>query len=147
MNRYTIVEHVKARHSVVVWTASDFDRYWVYRPGKDCVDSVCILGPAQAAIRDIAEEEGLRGGIWVRGLAGIAGLFPLFAGLPRYFCRICEEFHDTDETAEWMLLGKVDRELTESQFRGLAMRLTHPKRCNEFISSAKDASQHQANQR
>ena len=56
MNRYTIVEHVKARHSVVVWTASDFDRYWIYRPGTDCVDSISIRGPVQAAIKDIAEK-------------------------------------------------------------------------------------------
>jgi hypothetical protein len=28
MNRETIVEHVKARDRVIVWTASDPDRYW-----------------------------------------------------------------------------------------------------------------------
>ena len=134
MNRYTIVEHVKARHSVVVWTASDFDRYWVYRPGQDCVESI---GEGNW---------GLTSGVWVRGLAGIAALFPLFAGLPRYFCRHCQDWHDSDETAEWMLLGKVERGLTESQFRQLPFRLTHPKR-SEPISSGTGASQPQSNPR
>lgn len=32
MNRETIVEHVKPRDEVIVWTASDlYYRYWVYR--------------------------------------------------------------------------------------------------------------------
>jgi hypothetical protein len=126
MNRESIVERIKARDSAVVWTASEPDRYWVYRPRKDSVDL-------------IGEGDGLSSGIWVRGLAGIAGLFPLFGGLPRYFCRHCEDWHDSDETAEWMLLAKVDRALTESQFRGLAMRLTHPKRFNEPISLGRGA--------
>src|SRR5580704_14531618 len=148
MSRETIVEHVKTRDRVIVWTASDFDRYWVYRPGKDCVDSICIRGPVQAAIKDLADGEGSSGGIWVRGLAGIAALFPvIFREFPRYHCRHCDDFHNSDDTAEWMLLAKLDRAMAQFDFDQLHMRLTHPKRCNEFISSAKDASQHQANQR
>lgn len=132
MNRETIVEHVKAKDKVIVWTATDLDRYWVYRPAKDCVDSIRIQGPVPAAIEDIAREEGLRGGIWVRGLAGIAGLFPtVFQGSSHYLCRHCDDFHDSDDVAEWMLLGKVDRGIMESEFRQLPMRLTHPKRGNE----------------
>jgi hypothetical protein len=132
MNRDTIVEHVKTRDQVIVWTASDFDRYWVYRPGKDRVDSVHIQGPVQAAIKDIAEGEGVNGGIWVRGLAGIAALFPLvFQGASSYLCRHCDDFHYSDDIAEWMLLGKLDRALSQSEFNALPFRLTHPKRQNE----------------
>lgn len=132
MNRETIVQHIKARDRVVVWTASDFDRHWVYRPGKDCVDSIQIQGPVQAAIKDIAKEEGLNGGIWVRGLAGIAALFPVvFGEFPPYYCSVCWCFHDSDDIAEWMLLGKVDRALSQSEFNELPFRLTHPKRQNE----------------
>jgi hypothetical protein len=134
MNRETIVEHVKARDKVIVWTASDFDRYWVYKPGKDCVESVCISGPVETAIKDISEAEGLGGGIWVRGLAGIAGLFPLiFRDSSVYFCRRCNDFHDADDTAEWMLLAKLDRGMTQDDFGQLHVRLTHPKRQNESV--------------
>jgi hypothetical protein len=140
MNRETIVQHLKTRDQVIVWTASDLDLYWAYRPGKDCADSICMRGPVQAAIKDIAEGEGLSGGIWERGLAGIAALFPVFREFPRYYCRRCDEFHDSDDTAEWMLFAKADRAIAQSEFNELALRLTHPKRCNEFISSGKDAS-------
>jgi hypothetical protein len=102
----------------------------------------------QAAIKDIAEGEGLRGGIWVRGLAGIAALFPvIFREFPRYYCRRCDDFHNSDDTAEWMLLGKLDRTMAQFNFDQLHMRLTHPKRCNEPISSGKDASQQQSSSR
>ena len=98
MNRYTIVEHVKARHSVVVWTASDLDRYWVYRPGQDCVESI---GEGNW---------GLTSGVWVRGLAGMAALFPLFAGYFRVTSVGTARTGTTaDDFAEWMLLGKVER--------------------------------------
>jgi hypothetical protein len=145
MNRDTIVQHVKTRDQVIVWTASDFDRYWIYRPGTDCVDSISIRGPVQAAIKDIAER--LRGGIWVRGLAGIAALFPvIFREFPRYHCRHCDDFHNSDDTAEWMLLAKLDRAMVQFDFDQLDMRLTHPKRFNP-TSSGTDASQPQSNQR
>ena len=45
--------------------------------------------------------------------------------------RRCSDFHDADDTAEWMLLGKLDRALTHSEFNELPFRLTHPKRQNE----------------
>jgi hypothetical protein len=120
MNRETIIEHVKARDTVIVWTASDPGRYWLYKPGKDCVELIGEYSGITAA-----------GGAWIHGLSGIAALFPLFADLPDYFCRDCEDWHNSDETAEWLLLAKVDRGITESQFRQLHMRLTHPKRFNE----------------
>jgi hypothetical protein len=141
---FTIVQHVKTRDRVIVWTASDLGLYRVYRLGKDCVESVRIRGPVQAAIKDIAEGEGLSGGIWVRGLAGIAALFPVFRESPRYHCHRCDDFHNSDDTAEWMLLGKQDRAIAQFDFDQLPMRLTHPKRCNELISSCKDASQPQS---
>jgi hypothetical protein len=148
MNRETIVQHIKARDRVIVWTASDLDdRYWVYRPGQDSVESVELCGDVQAGITSIAEREG-KGGIWVRGLAGIAALFPIiFEEFPRYHCRHCDDFHSSDDTAEWMLLGKIDRAIAQFDFDQLHMRLTHPKRSNESISSGKDASQPQSNPR
>jgi hypothetical protein len=135
MNRDTVVQHVTARDKVIVWTASDFDRYWVYKPGKDCVEAIDIRGPVSAAIQDIAKEEGLSGGVWVRGLAGIAGLFPLiFRDSSVYFCRRCSnDFHDADDTAEWRLLAKLDRGMTQDDFGQLHVQLTHPKRQNESV--------------
>jgi hypothetical protein len=106
---FAIVQHVKTRDQGLVWTASDLGLHWVYRPGKDFVESVRIRGPVQAAIKDIAEGEGLSGGFSVRGPAGIAALFPVFREFPRYHCRRCDDFHNSDDTAEWMLLGKQDR--------------------------------------
>ena len=128
MNRETIVEHVKARDRVIVWTASDlYYRYWVYRPGKDSVKHLCITLGVQDAIKDVAKRDGL-----VRGLAGIAGLFPrVFRDSSVYFCRHCNDFHSSDDVAEWMLLGKLDRALSQSEFNELPFRLTHPKRQNE----------------
>jgi hypothetical protein len=64
------------------------------------------------------------GGIGVCGVAGMAGLFPrIFAGSPRYFCRECGKFHDSDETAEWLLIGHNSRDLTDGQFRQLPFRI------------------------
>ena len=132
MNRDTIVEHVKARDRVIVWTATDPDLYWVYRPGRDLVDSVRLRGPVPAAIQDIATEEGMKGGIWVRGLAGIAALFPLvFKDASHYLCRHCNDFDNSDDVAEWMLLAKLDRAMAQFDFDQLHMRLTHPKRQSE----------------
>jgi hypothetical protein len=70
----------------------------------------------------------------VRGVAGMAGLFPrIFAGSPRYFCRECDQFHDSDETAEWLLIGHKSRDLTDGQF--LAKRLeSNPRRVYEGAS-------------
>jgi hypothetical protein len=106
---FAIVQHVKTRDQGLFWTASDLGLHWVYRPGKDFVESVRIRGPVQAAIKDIAEGEGLSGGFSVRGPAGFAALFPVFREFPRYHCRRCDDFHNSDDTAEWMLLGKQDR--------------------------------------
>ena len=133
MNRETIVEHVKARDRVIVWTASDlYYRYWVYRPGKDSVEHLCITWDMQDAIKRVAKIDGLNGGIWVRGLAGIAAMFPrVFRGPSNYRCRHCKEFHNSDDIAERMLLEKLDRTLTRSAFNKLAFRLMHPKRQNE----------------
>jgi hypothetical protein len=132
MNRETIVQYVKARDRLIVWTASDFDRYWVYKPGKDCVESIDIRGPVSAAIQDIAEEEGLNGGIWVRGVAGIAALFPVvFKDASHYFCRQCNDFHNSDDVAEWLLVGHANRSMSQPEFNELPFRLTHPKRQNE----------------
>jgi hypothetical protein len=65
-------------------------------------------------------------------LLGIAGLFPLvFQGASNYVCRHCDDFHGSDDVAEWTLLGKLDRASTKSEFNELPFRLTHPKRQNE----------------
>jgi hypothetical protein len=127
MNRDSIVDHIKARDRVIAWTASNlYYRYWLYRPSTERVDYVCLTTAVPDAIRKVAEQEGTQGGIWVRGLAGLAGLFPMFGEPSRHYCNHCEDFHDSDDTAEWMLLAKVDRAITQSEFRELPMRLTHP---------------------
>lgn len=129
MKRETIVRYAKAHDHVIVWTDSELEHTWVYRPGNDSLESVEMRDPVPVATKQIAEAEGCSG-VWVRGVAGMAALFPIFAELPRYWCRECKEFHDSDETAEWMLLANVDRSITDAQFRALPFRLTHPKRSN-----------------
>ena len=77
MNRETIVEHVKARDRVIVWTASHmYSRYWVYRPQTNRVDYVCLTDMRET-IKLVAKKEGKKGGVWVHGLAGMSALFPV----------------------------------------------------------------------
>jgi hypothetical protein len=106
MNRETIVEHIKARDRVIVWAASNsYYRYWMYRPETDRVDYVCLLSSVPDTIKEIAKKEGTKGGVWVRGLAGIAALFPVvFRDATNHLCRQCNGFHNSDEVAERMLL-------------------------------------------
>jgi hypothetical protein len=130
MNRETVVECVKAKNRIVVWTATDFGRYWVYRPRLDSVKAVNIRGPVPPAIKGFAEEDDLR------GLAGIAALYPVFRDFPQYHCRHCDDFHNADDVAEWMLLGNVDRHIANFDFDQLHMRLTHPKRSNVSPANA-----------
>jgi hypothetical protein len=129
MKRETIVRFVQRRDPVVAWTASDLDHYWAYRPKKDSVELVAATTPLPIAVKKIADEEGC-GGVWVRGRAGMSVLYPVFAGLPRYWCRDCKDMHDSDEISEWLLLGNVDRLITDAQLRELPFRLRHPKRSN-----------------
>ena len=100
MNREKIVEHVKAKDRVIFWTASDlYFRYWVYDPRKDRVTYVVETCSIPEKIKWLAKKEGLKGGIWVRGLAGIAALFPVVD---------C-----SDEVAERMLLATLPKVAVE----------------------------------
>jgi hypothetical protein len=117
MNRDSIVQHVKARDKVIVWTASDTNFCWVYWPVEDRVDYVRM-------------QDEPKSDIWVNGIVGMAALFPLFECCQHYLCRNCEDVHDSDETAEWLLIGHNSRDLTNGQFRQLPFRLRHSKRSN-----------------
>ena len=119
MNRETIVEHVKARDRVIVWTASNsYNRYWIYRPGANRVDYICLFNVPEA-IQNLAKEEGLNGGIWVRGLAGIAALFPVIFRDAQHPCLPCNDYHNSDDVAERMLLLAQLHQTTEPD-------LSHP---------------------
>jgi hypothetical protein len=115
MSRDTIVQHIKARDQVIVWTASDSNYCWVFWPGKDGVDYV--------QTRDLVQNAGIR----VRNLTGMGVLFAVFGETPEYYCKDCNQFHDSDDTAEWMLLAQIDRGVSQARFDQLSLRLIHPK--------------------
>ena len=87
----------------------------MYWPGKDRIDHVQIENLVQNA------------GILIRGLVGMGALFPSFGEIPQYHCKDCDQFHNSDDAAERLLISKIDRGVTRTEFNELPAGLTHLK--------------------
>ena len=129
----------------------------MYWPGKDRIDHVQIENLVQNA------------GILIRGLVGMGALFPSFGEIPQYHCKDCDQFHNSDDAAERLLISMTHLKAqtadapTLNTYIPLAHRMTDEDRLGEFwtgwnkwyakhprlsnlISLGKDAAQHQSDQ-